>query len=113
MAVKSQYPFVKIITPDTLLGCSDATKASKISAVFQDAYKSPLSMIILDDLERLIEYVHLGPRFSNPVLQALLVLIKKAPPTQGRKLMVVATTSMKENMEELGLTDVCVMLLDS
>lgn len=112
MAVKSQYPFVKIITPDTLLGCSDATKASKISAVFQDAYKSPLSMIILDDLERLIEYVHLGPRFSNPVLQALLVLIKKAPPTQGRKLMVVATTSMKENMEELGLTDPFNVILD-
>ncbi|KAK8808497.1 hypothetical protein WA158_008398 [Blastocystis sp. Blastoise] len=112
MAVKSEYPFVKIISPDSLLGCSDATKASKISAIFTDAYRSPLSMIILDDLERLIEYVHLGPRFSNAVLQALLVLIKKPPPTYGRKLMVVATTSMADKMEELGLTDPFNVLLD-
>jgi vesicle-fusing ATPase len=48
--------------------------------VFEDAYKSPLSLIVLDDIERLLEFVHIGPRFSNTVLQALLVLIKKKPP---------------------------------
>jgi vesicle-fusing ATPase len=37
--------------------------------VFEDAYKSPLSIVILDDIERLLEYVAIGPRFSNAVLQ--------------------------------------------
>jgi hypothetical protein len=37
--------------------------------VFEDAYKSPISIIILDDIERLLEYVAIGPRFSNAVLQ--------------------------------------------
>lgn len=106
LAVQSQFPFVKFISADMLLGLADSSKASRISAIFQDAYKSPLSMIILDDLERLVEYVRLGPRFSNTVLQALLVLIKKVPPTEGRKLMVVATTSQRNAMEELGLMDV-------
>ena len=106
LAVQSQFPFVKFISADMLLGLGDSAKASRISAIFQDAYKSPLSMIILDDLERLVEYVRLGPRFSNTVLQALLVLIKKVPPTEGRKLMVVATTSQRNAMEELGLMDV-------
>ena len=41
------------------------------------AYKSPLSMILIDDIERIIDYTPLGPRFSNMVLQALLVLLKK------------------------------------
>lgn len=37
--------------------------------MFEDAYKSPLSIVILDDIERLLEYVAIGPRFSNAVLQ--------------------------------------------
>ena len=79
-----------------------------VGQLFQTAgnMTTPLSMIILDDLERLVEYVRLGPRFSNSVLQALLVLIKKIPPTEGRKLMIIATTSQRTAMEELGLMDV-------
>lgn len=48
--------------------------------VFDDAYKSQLSCVVVDDIERLLDYVPIGPRFSNLVLQALLVLLKKAPP---------------------------------
>ena len=112
VAVQSQFPFVKFISADMLLGASDSSKAGSISAIFQDAYKSPLSMIILDDLERLVEYVRLGPRFSNSVLQALLVLIKKNPPTVGRKLMIIATTSQRNAMEELGLMDPFNVVMD-
>ena len=32
--------------------------------------QSPMSMVVLDDLERLLEYVPIGPRFSNGILQA-------------------------------------------
>ena len=45
--------------------------------------------MILDDIERLLEFVAIGPRFSNTILQTLLVLTKKvrAPastqPSQG------------------------------
>ena len=112
VAMQSKFPFVKFISADMLLGASDSSKAGTISAIFQDAYKSPLSMIILDDLERLVEYVRLGPRFSNSVLQALLVLIKKNPPTVGRKLMIVATTSQRNAMEELGLMDPFNVIMD-
>ena len=44
------------------------------------ALQSPLSMVVLDDIERLLEYVAIGPRFSNNILQTLLVLLKKQPP---------------------------------
>ena len=69
-----------------------------------DAYKSPLSLILLDDIERLIDYVHIGPRFSNSVLQTLLVLLKKPPPDENRKLLIIGTTSVPHVMEDLGLT---------
>ena len=67
------------------------------------SYKSPLSMIFLDDIERLIDYVPIGPRFSNTVLQTLLILLKKIPPDEGRRLMVVGTTSSPHLLEDLGL----------
>ena len=48
--------------------------------MFDDAYKSPLSCIIIDNIERLLDYSPIGPRYSNLVLQALLVLLGKRPP---------------------------------
>uniref|UniRef100_A0A061RL63 Vesicle-fusing ATPase n=1 Tax=Tetraselmis sp. GSL018 TaxID=582737 RepID=A0A061RL63_9CHLO len=92
LGIESRFPFVKIISPDDMVGFSEQAKCAKISKVFDDAYKSAVSLIILDDIERLLEYVSIGPRFSNAVLQALLVLVKRQPPP-GRRLMVIGTTS--------------------
>jgi len=94
-AIKSGFPFVKMISPENFVGYSELSKINAIVKIFDDAYKSPLSLIVLDDIERLIEFIHIGPRFSNAVLQALLVLIKKRPPNPERKLMIIGTTSMK------------------
>lgn len=60
-----------------------ASKAGYISKVFLDSYKSPLSIILIDDLERVIDFVRTGPRFSNTVLQTLLVLLKKVRVENG------------------------------
>jgi vesicle-fusing ATPase len=49
--------------------CALQAKSSQITRVFEDAYRSPLSVILVDDIERLLEYVAIGPRFSNAVLQ--------------------------------------------
>lgn len=54
LAKQSDFPFVKLISPETLVGYSETSKAAKITKIFDDAHKSQLSFIILDDLERLI-----------------------------------------------------------
>jgi vesicle-fusing ATPase len=102
LAKESGYPFIKMITADMLLGYPESRKCDKITKVFEDAHKSPRSIIILDDLERLLSYVPIGPRFSNDVLQTLLVLLKKTPPN-GRKLLVIATTSALGVLESMDL----------
>jgi vesicle-fusing ATPase len=56
-------------------------------------------------MERLIEFIQIGPRFSNPILQALLVLIKKKPTNPDRKLMIIGTTSMKSVLHEMEVVD--------
>ena len=94
-----------MISAEDFVGYSEIGKLAKITKIFDDAYKSPLSLIVLDDLERLIEFIHIGPRFSNHLLQALLVLIKKKPQNQERKLFIIGTTSIKSILEELDLVD--------
>ncbi|XP_026306400.1 vesicle-fusing ATPase-like isoform X2 [Piliocolobus tephrosceles] len=63
---------------------SEIINAFVFFQIFDDAYKSQLSCVVVDDIERLLDYVPIGPRFSNLVLQALLVLLKKAPPQEKR-----------------------------
>lgn len=102
IALDSQFPFVKICSAEAMVGYTEQAKCQIIRKMFDDAYKSPLSCLIIDDIERLIDYAPVGPRFSNLVLQALLVLLKKQPP-KGKNLLVLCTTSEKDILEQLKL----------
>jgi len=99
LARYTEFPFVKLLSAQPF----EQATAQKINKAFDDAQKSDFSVIILDDLERLIQYV--GGRFSNLVLQTLLVRIKDtfAIAQQGKKLLILATTSNENILDELGL----------
>ncbi|KAG6385450.1 hypothetical protein SASPL_154285 [Salvia splendens] len=104
VSIESNFPYVKIISAETMIGLSEPTKCAQIVKVFEDAYRSPLSIIILDDIERLLEYVAIGPRFSNLISQTLLVLLKRLPP-KGKKVLVIGTTSEVNFLESVGIRD--------
>jgi vesicle-fusing ATPase len=103
-AMKSEFPFVKIISPEKMIGMSEFSRVSIIHKVFEDSYKSTFSVIVLDNIERLIDLIQGGNRFSNLILQALLVLIKKKPP-KGRKLLIFGTTSCKDVLQDMEIID--------
>lgn len=46
----------------------------------------------------------MGQRFSNVVLQSLLVLLKKRPPP-GKKLLIIGTSSNKSVLGMMGMLD--------
>lgn len=102
LAVESKFPFVRLVSPENYVGYSEHSKCAALAKVFDDAHKSPLSVIVLDNIERMIDYAPIGPRFSNIVLQTLMVLIKQVPP-KGRRLLIFGTTSCVEVMEALDL----------
>ena len=108
LALDSGFPFVKFLSASDLIGmATDFHKIDKIVSVFEDAYKSELSLIVLDDLERIIEFIQLGPRFNNSILQTLLVLIRRPPPKTGRKLMIIGTvnSSTKSWLKDMSIVD--------
>jgi len=63
-----------------MVGYSESQKVATITKIFTDSYKSPLSVIVVDNIERLIDWTPMGARFSNAVLQTLLVLFNRRPP---------------------------------
>ena len=105
LALHSGFPYVKIISPESLVKYMENGKYNAIYNTFEDGYKSPYSIIILDNIEKLIEYIRIGPRFSNLLLQTLSVYIKKLPPKKGKKMLIIGTTSSSSQLEELGLVE--------
>ena len=45
---------MKVITAKNMIGYTEGAKCQAIKKVFDDAYKSEISCIVIDDIERLI-----------------------------------------------------------
>ena len=123
VAKSSGFPFIKILTPDALIGFRDEiAKKDHIHKTFTDAYKSPLSILIIDNIERIIEWNPVGPRMSNTILQALQTLIQTDPPkvsiplhyanktiltySQNHRLLIIGTTARRSVLEQLDFASV-------
>lgn len=104
VGIDSDFAYVKIVSAESMIGLSESSKCARIVKVFEDAYKSQFSIIVLDDIERLLEYVPIGPRFSNYISQTLLVLLKRLPP-KGKNILVIGTTSEVGFLESVGIRD--------
>jgi len=102
IAKDSGFPFIKLVSAENMVGFSEMAKIQYLNKVFTDAYKSPQNIVVVDNIERIIEWVPIGPRFSNPVLQALMVLLTKQPPAP-RRLLILGTTSQRSVLKQLDL----------
>lgn len=115
LALDSGFPFVKLISPQSLLTASpsggEAAKQAHIAKIFSDAYKSDLSLIVIDDVEDVIEFVDIGPRFSSSILQTIRALMKRMPPPPNHRLLIVLTTRDLSLMNRLGITPLVKTLL--
>lgn len=61
---------------------------------------------MLDNIERLVEYVQAGPDYNNTLMQAILVLIKRIPTNPECRLLVLATSSNYSALELLDIDKV-------
>ncbi|SCU92102.1 LAMI_0E08790g1_1 [Lachancea mirantina] len=102
IALKSEFPFIRMISPEEMVGMSESAKIAYIDNTFRDAYKSPLNILVVDAIETLVDYVPIGPRFSNNILQVLKVYLKRKPP-QDRRLLIISTTSTHSVLQQMDL----------
>lgn len=50
----SQFPFIKLISAENMVGFNESAKIQYLHKVFSDSYKSPLSVIVIDGIERIL-----------------------------------------------------------
>lgn len=93
-----------MLSAENLVGMSEAMKIATIDNTFRDIYKSPLNVLVIDKIETLINYVPIGPRFSNEILQMLIVNLNKKPPG-GRRLLIIGTTSQYSVLKHMTLAE--------
>ncbi|KAI1780300.1 AAA-domain-containing protein [Hypoxylon cercidicola] len=101
IGLKSEFPFVKLIKPIDV-GTNEAAKLEYLRRTFSDAYKSALSIVILDSVEKIIDWNPIGPRFSNAVVQYLGAVLETRPP-KNRRLLIIATTSQRSMLDQHGV----------
>mmetsp|Transcript_14668 Transcript_14668/g.34909 ORF Transcript_14668/g.34909 Transcript_14668/m.34909 type:complete len:340 (+) Transcript_14668:263-1282(+) len=101
IAAESEFPFARVVcAADSMVASSPAERCAALQQAFDDATASPLSCLVIDNLERILGFSRVGPVYSNEVLQTLLLLLRRPPP-KGRRLLVIGTTSSADVMQAL------------
>lgn len=103
VALKSGFPYVKLVTAENMTGMTEQQKVAHIQQVFADAYRSETSVVVIDDIETIIEWSDVGPRFSNLLVNALRTMTRQRPPAD-KPLLVFGTTSRFDVLERLDMT---------
>ncbi|XP_017001233.2 vesicle-fusing ATPase 2 [Drosophila takahashii] len=105
IALEGDFPYINIIKPADLLGKDEEETCRHIENILKDACVSPQSCVIVDDFERVLHFRAVGKRYSEKILQTLMVLLRKQPP-RGHGLLILCTSNRRDVLEELGLLSV-------
>lgn len=92
-ALKSDIKNIIYICARDILAMNELEKCSHLHTIMEQAYRTPQSIIIMDEIERLISYVRQGPFFSNSILQTLLVIARNIPP-KNNHICIIGTTTL-------------------
>lgn len=94
---------LQVISPATLVGMTESAKTAYIINAFQSAYVSQQSVILIDDIHHVVEYVAVGPRFSNGILQTIRTMISKPPSNPDCRVLIIGTVNNLALMQSLGM----------
>jgi vesicle-fusing ATPase len=91
-ALANEASFTKIISSDRFLGLNEGQTMNEIVRIFEDAERCTKSLIVLDDLLRLIDFIPLGSKYNSSILNLIINLIKKVV-SPSKKQIIIATVS--------------------
>jgi vesicle-fusing ATPase len=95
IAVDADIRYIKMIRPIDVIRFDEKDKSLYLTDIFMDGLISESSLIILDDIEVLINFVDLGTSisFSNKLYQLLLTIMKTIPDNVKNNLTIICTTA--------------------
>jgi len=95
---------IKFISSETLM---DYTfKEKQIYDIFEQGYKSESFVLVLDSVEKLIEYSKLGNVYNNKILQSIYTILSKIV-EYPKSIVIILTSSNRTLMAGLELNLLC------
>jgi SpoVK/Ycf46/Vps4 family AAA+-type ATPase len=104
IAKKSELSCIKFVNSEKLLNCIH--KEQQLYDIFEQGYKTESFVLILDSVEKIIEYSKLGHIYNNKLLQTIYALLAKIIDTT-KKIIIILTSSNTELMEQLDFNNIC------
>ena len=95
---------IKFINTETLM--NHPFKDTLLFEIFNQGYKSESFVLILDSVEKLIEYSKLGNIYNNKVLQTIYTILTKIIEL-NKKVVILLTSSNDFLMDTLELNILC------
>jgi vesicle-fusing ATPase len=104
IAKKCGLNCIKFISSESLM---DYTfKERQIYEIFEQGYKTESFVLILDSVEKIIEYSKLGNIYNNKILQSIYTILSKIV-EYPKSIIVILTSSNKNLMGSLELNSLC------
>lgn len=104
-ASKSSFPFIRVYQSRVTAAKTESAKVQYIEKLFDDAARSELSCIVVDGLEVILDYCHIGPRFSNTTRNVFVTNLDLALP-KGHRMLVICTCKYEQFLNDLLLNEV-------
>jgi vesicle-fusing ATPase len=95
---------IKFINSEKLI--NSYSKDQSIYEMFDSGYKSETLGIILDSVEKIIEYSRLGNQYNNKILQVIYTILDKVI-ENNKSVYIILTSSNSELMDILDFTKIC------
>lgn len=98
------YNCVKFISSETLMNFT--FKEMQLFELFEQGCKSESFVLVLDCVEKLIEYSKLGNIYNNKVLQTIYTILAKIV-DPSKSIVVILTSSNRQLMSNIELLNIC------
>ena len=95
---------VKFVSSENLINFN--FKEIQLNEIFQQGYRSESFVLVLDCVEKLIEYSKLGNIYNNKILQTIYTILSKIV-EPSKSVIVIMTSSNKTLMSNIELFNSC------
>ncbi len=95
---------IKFISSETLMDYTFREK--QIYDIFEQGYKTESFVLVLDSVEKIIEYSKLGNVYNNKILQSIYTILSKIV-EYPKSIVIILTSSNRNLMSNLELNLLC------
>jgi vesicle-fusing ATPase len=79
----SGFEYARLVSPYSMSGMNESSKIMYLQKTISDAMLSKNSIVVLDSIERMVEFVPIGPRFSTGILSSVIDILNTAGSTNN------------------------------